>query len=116
MKSYQYFSVLLLALIVAACSATTVKPGAEKVEIVSEVPNKLKCKFIAEVTGSQGNWLSGNYTSNENLMTGARNVLRNETYKVGGNVVHVQALENSSSWRSLGTTNTIVVGKAYKCS
>ena len=46
---------------------------------------------------------------------GARNDLRNETYKLGGNVVHVQDMKNTSAQGARGTTNTTVVGKAYAC-
>ncbi|EAA9593782.1 DUF4156 domain-containing protein, partial [Salmonella enterica] len=30
--------------------------------------------------GSQGNWFTGDVTSNKNLVIGARNELRNEAY------------------------------------
>lgn len=43
--------------------------------------------------GSQGNWFTGDVTSNKNLVIGARNELRNEAYKLGANVVYVQDLK-----------------------
>lgn len=97
------------------CAANTALPEAQKVEIVNELPDKNRCKFLGEVVGSQGNWFTGDWTSNKNLVVGARNELRNETHALGGNVVYVQALSNSSAWGAMGTTNTTAVGKAYSC-
>lgn len=97
------------------CAATAVLPGAQRVEIVNETPDRGKCRFIAEVVGSQGNWITGDITSNKNLMIGARNELRNEAFKLGGNVVYIQDMKNTNAHGSLGTTNTTAVGKAYTC-
>lgn len=91
-------------------------PGAETVELVNERPDQSQCKFLGEVVGSQGNWLTGDLTSNKDLIIGARNELRNEAYKLGGNLVYIQDLQNTNAHGSLGTTNTTGVGKAYKCS
>lgn len=71
---------------------------------------------MGEIIGSQGNWFTGDYTSNKNLVTGARNELRNEAYKLGANIVYIQNMANTNAWGSLGTTNTTAIGKAYKCS
>jgi hypothetical protein len=108
-----FFGILLLSL--AGCAATAVNSGAQTVEIVNELPDKSRCKFLGEVVGSQGNWFTGDFTPNKNLVIGARNELRNETYALGGNLVHVQDLKNTNAWGSAGTTNTTAVGKAYFC-
>lgn len=100
----------------SGCSAIPASPEAKGVEVTNEVPDKTKCKFLGEVVGSQGNWFTGDVTSNENLVIGARNELRNKTYNLGGNVVHVQDMKNTNAYGSAGTTNTTAVGKAYKCS
>jgi hypothetical protein len=97
------------------CSANQVSKDAAHIEIVYEKPERSKCKFVGEVVGSQGNWFTGDFTSNEALVIGARNTLRNKTYELGGNIVHVQNMSNASAWGALGTTNTTVVGKAYSC-
>ena len=97
------------------CAAIKINPEASSVEIVNEQPNKNKCKFLGEIAGSQGNWFTGDYTSNENLVIGARNELRNKAHKLGGNVVYIQDMKNTNAWGSLGTTNTTAIGKVYKC-
>ena len=74
-----------------------------------------KCVFLKEVSGSQGNWVTGDFTSNEDLMVGARNTLKNNTYKLGGNVVHVHEVSNASAWKATGNTATAITGGAYSC-
>lgn len=90
-------------------------PEAAHVDITNEAPDKTKCRYIGEVVGSQGNWFTGDYTSNKDLLIGARNELRNEAYKRGANLVYVQDVKNASAWGLLGTTNTTAIGRAYTC-
>ncbi|HTF98658.1 MAG TPA: DUF4156 domain-containing protein [Cellvibrio sp.] len=107
--------VVAALIVLGGCAAKGVVKGAERVEIVNELPDKTHCKFMGEIVGSQGNWFTGDYTSNENLVVGARNELRNKAYNMGANVVYIQDMKNTNAWGSLGTTNTTAVGKAYAC-
>ncbi len=116
MIKIKLLSTLAISIFMSACSAIHTLPGAENIEIVNELPDKNKCKFLGEVVGSQGNWVTGDYTSNKNLVIGARNELRNETHKLGGNIVYIQDMKNTNAWGSAGTTNTTAIGKAYTCS
>lgn len=109
------FIIILCGLLLSACAAKQALQGAERIELVIEAPDKDKCEFLGEIIGSQGNWFTGDFTSNKNLMIGARNELRNEAFKLGANLVYVQDLKNTNAYGSLGTTNTTGVGKAYKC-
>lgn len=106
--------VLILSISLSACSAIPIMPQAASVELVNEKPNDT-CKFIAEIAGSQGNWFTGDWTTNEDLVIGARNEIRNKAYRLGGNLVHVQDMKNTNAWGSAGTSNTTVIGKVYKC-
>lgn len=101
--------------VLAGCSAQSIKLGAQDVEIVNEQPDKSKCKFKGEIVGSQGNWFTGDFTSNASLVIGARNELRNKAHDMGANIVYIQDMKNTNAWGSMGTTNTTAVGKAYKC-
>ena len=107
--------IIMLAILIAGCSAQPLKFGAEKIELVNEAPDRSRCRFIAEIIGSQGNWVTGDFTTNKDLMLGARNDLRNKAHKLGADIVYVQDSKNTKAQKSLGTTNTIVVGNAYKC-
>ena len=31
------------------------------IEIVNEMPDKLKCEFVGEIVGTQCNWLTGDF-------------------------------------------------------
>ncbi len=59
--------------------------------------------------------MTGDFTSNKNLVIGARNELRNEAYKLRANIVYIQDMSNTNAHGSLGTTNTTAIGKAYRC-
>lgn len=71
----------MFLLLLSSCSAIQTIPGADKVELVNEAPNTEQCQFLGEVIGSQGNWVTGDYTANEDLVLGARNELRNKAHQ-----------------------------------
>jgi hypothetical protein len=98
----------------ASCAAIQTTTQGTLVELTNDRPTG-DCKALGEVIGSQGNWFTGDVTSNKNLMLGARNDLRNKAAALGGNVVHVQNLSNTNASGSAGTTNTTVTGMVYKC-
>jgi len=108
---------LLLTVIslVVGCSAISAKPEAKSVVILTEAPDMDHCRFLGEVAGSQGNWLTGAYTSDKNLLVGARNDIRNETHELGGNAVHIQHVSNSGRYEASGNANTTIIGNAYDC-
>lgn len=115
MNSIKKLSLSLVMLGLVGCAANPVIKGAERVELTSERPDGNSCEYLGEVVGSQGNWVTGDFTSNEDLMIGARNELKNEAFKLGANVVFVEGMANTNAWGSLGTTNTTAIGKAFKC-
>jgi len=104
----------LLPALLIGCSAISPTREARSVELVTERPTG-NCKQLGDAVGSQGNWLTGDYTSNENLLLGARNDLRNKAAEMGGNTVWVQNMANTNAYRSSGTTNTTVLGVVYHC-
>lgn len=104
-------AVAVLAL--AACSAVPVSQGGAAVELVSTRPSG--CKALGEVVGRQGNVFSGDFTSNEDLMVGARNDLRNKAAAMGGNVVAMQNTVNATHPYSTGNVSTTIVGNVYAC-
>jgi hypothetical protein len=110
------YSLVVFAAIIllSACSAIQTTPDSALIELVNDKP-QANCRALGEAIGSQGNFFTGNYTSNKNLMIGARNDLRNQAANMGGNLVHVQNVSNARADRSLGTSNTTVVGMIYNC-
>ena len=104
-----------MVLFLAGCSARPLKPEATSVMIVINKPDTARCQYLGEITGSPGNWVADDYTSNEVLMVGASNDLRNQAYEMGGNTIHLQQVDDSSAWNILGTTSISITGLVYHC-
>lgn len=108
---------LFLYVLLAACAAKQASPGAEKV-YVSENPPAPGCRFVGEVQGSQGNFWTSDFTSDRNLLVGARNELRNQALSLGANyvVIETQSHSNNTAHYSLGGTYaSVIIGNAYAC-
>ena len=73
--------VFLSALMLTACSANSLQHGAEGVRVTHNEPDT-SCTYLGDVTGSQGNFFTGGWTSNSNLETGARNDLKNKASSI----------------------------------
>jgi hypothetical protein len=114
---------VLCAVWLGGCAATPLNPEAQMVRVVTNEP--AGCKYLGEVTGNQGDFFTGGFTSNANLETGARNSMKNEAAKLGANTVQLisnRAGQTGSFSLSSGTgggsseqTNVTYVGVAYKC-
>ncbi|HIU83919.1 MAG TPA: DUF4156 domain-containing protein [Candidatus Aphodousia gallistercoris] len=114
MKHFTVAAIAASALLLGGCMANSVKSSGENVVIVQSLPSQFQCTFKGEVAGSQGNWLTGGWTSNQNLAIGARNDLRNEAGKLGANVVViVETLNNTNEDNEL--ENITHIGRAYLC-
>ncbi|HCX00782.1 MAG: DUF4156 domain-containing protein [Pantoea sp.] len=111
---------LLLPLFLTACSANHLDANAQNVRVMNGDP-KGDCTFLGTVTGDQGNFLTGGWTSNANLETGALNSLRNQTAKLGGNTVSLITNRAGTSGYYDGSgggsqeTNVVITGGAWRC-
>lgn len=110
----------LTILILAACSAKPLQPGAQNVRLThTEADNQ--CQYLGDVTANQGNFFTGEFTSNENLETGARNEMKNRALAMGGNLVVLltQRAGYSGSMGEMGgssaQTNVTLSGNVYHC-
>ena len=114
------FFMLGLVAVLTGCAAVPTNAGAERVRITNTEPGK-ECRFLGDVTGNQGNFVTGPWTSNENLETGARNTLKNKAFAMGANVVVLltQRAGQSGSYGQGGgssvQTNVVLTGNAYRC-
>ena len=110
---------MLLALItIAGCAAAPLQvQGAANVLVTRNSPAD-ECRFVGEVLGSQGNFWTAEFTSDEDLIAGARNRMRDRAFELGANFVQIE-LENQShntSDHSLGGVySSVIVGNAYAC-
>lgn len=113
------FALAAVGALLTACQATPIKPEAAKVRITNTEPQG--CEYLGEVTGSQGNFFTGGYTSNENLEIGARNDMKNKAAAMGGNtiVMLVNRAGQTGSYGQYGggsqQTNVAYTGTVYKC-
>jgi hypothetical protein len=107
--------VLLGAMLLSACSAVPLDPSAQRIRIVTSDPSG--CEYLGEVTGNQGDFFTGDWTSNANLETGARNVMKNEAAKLGADTVQMLATRGglTASGGSMQQTNVTYTGMAYRC-
>ncbi len=122
MQKRKLLTTLLLASLIG-CSAIQLRPEAARV-IVSRNAAPKGCKFIASVTGSQGDFFRGGYTSNKNLAEGAMNDLKNQASDLGANYVQLETNQAgvTGSGGSYGgggggmaQTDVTNTGNAYRC-
>ena len=98
--------VFLSALMLTACCANSLQHGAEGVRVTHNEPDT-SCTYLGDVTGSQGNFFTGGWTSNSNLETGARNDLLTQ-----------RAGQTGSAYHGTGSsqqTNVTLSGTVYRC-
>ena len=101
----------------SACASKPVYPGAETIFVSRNMPAKT-CQFLGEVQGSQGNFWTAEFTSDRNILSGARNEMRNQALSLGANYVRLETESNShnTGGHSLGGTfASVVIGNAYFC-
>ena len=112
--------ILISICALSACAPKALDLGAEQVEVSTERQPK-GCKLVGQVIGSEGNFVSGQFTSNENLELGALNDMRNRAYKLGAN--HIKIISNRASQSGalsggsghISQVTVTYVGTAYKC-
>ena len=63
-------------IMMAGCASIKLSPSAAHVIASPNKPPK-SCHYLGQVTGSQGNFITGQLTSNQSLDSGAQNDLRN---------------------------------------
>lgn len=108
---------LAAILLLAACAPIALNnTGATAVRLTHNEPGP-PCKFLGDVTGSQGDFLLGGITSNADLETGARNDLKNKAAAMGGNVVYVLTSRagQTGTKDNLAQTNVTLSGNVYRC-
>jgi hypothetical protein len=106
---------LIVSFSMVGCAAASLKPGAEKIRISNQEPKN--CKFLGEISGSQGNAIVGGWTSNENLELGARNEMKNKALDLGANVIQLLTSADGSTIGQYGGSKTShsLMGNAYLC-
>ncbi|WP_423381318.1 DUF4156 domain-containing protein [Burkholderia sp. LMG 32019] len=112
---------LFLPAALAACVPLALSSAGSGVRIVTTDPGGT-CRHLGDVTGSQGNFLTGGFIPDTSLETGARNDLKNRAAALGGNVVVLltQRAAQSGSFDGgeggyLRQTGVTLTGSVYRC-
>lgn len=111
------FSTILPLCLLLGCAADPLLPGGENIMLSKEAAPE-GCEFLGEVQGEQGNLLTANFTSDANLINGARNNLRNAALALRANYVKIEteSFSHNTADDSLGGTySAVVIGNAYSC-
>ncbi|MFQ5549561.1 MAG: DUF4156 domain-containing protein, partial [Woeseia sp.] len=108
---------ILLSCLLAGCAASPLLPGGDTVLLSKEAAPEA-CEFLGEVQGNQGNFWTAEFTSDANLINGARNQMRNAAHALGADYVKIEteSLSHNTADHSLGGTySAVVIGNAYRC-
>ena len=112
---------IILMSTLAACSSIQMQPAASNVRLTHTEPSE-GCHFLGDITGSQGDFFTGSFTSNADLETGARNDLKNKALQLGGNTVFLLTQRagqtghfDSEFGGGSQQTNVTLSGNVYLC-
>jgi len=117
----KFVAITFIVIALSACAAQPLQPEAKMVRLTTIEPDK-NCEFLGDITGNQGDFFTGEFTSNANLETGARNDIKNKAYSMGGNVVFIltQRAGQSGAYDpnyggGTSQTNVTLSGNVYYC-
>lgn len=115
MQLRRWHPLALSAILLSACTSIPYSGNPGAVRVTHNEP--VGCRFLGDATGNQGNFFTGQYTSNRNLETGARNDLKNKAAAMGGNVVYLLTDRAGISGSQNGQAQTSVTlsGNIYRC-
>ncbi len=107
-----------LAAGLTACAAAPLQvPQAANIMVTRNAP-AADCEFLGEVRGSQGNFLTSDFTSDKNIVIGARNKMRDAAYAMGADFVQIEMenpSHNTAPGSSGGVYSSTIIGNAYRC-
>jgi len=113
--------IMLFVSTLTACTSIAIQPAASIVRLTHNEPSE-ECTFLGDITGSQGDFFSGPFTSNADLETGARNDLKNKAMQLGGDTIYLLTQRAGQTGHYDGDlgggsqqTNVTLSGNVYKC-
>lgn len=117
-------SVILISVLISGCASIKLDPQATRI-VASPNPAPKGCKYLGQVVGNQGNFFTGDWTSNKNLEEGAMNDLKNKANKLGANYIQLITTRAGNTGSMSGfdgnisghmsQTNVTNLGNAYFC-
>lgn len=114
-KSRRVISKITLVLLIIACSEVSAQSEVKSITILLDEQKPAGCQLLGRVTGSSQDTQEDNIPYTGRLID-ARNNLRNETHKLGGNTVHIRHASTSGKYEVPGADKKITfIGDAYHC-
>jgi len=108
---------ILPLFLLTGCAASPLMPGGDSIFLSKEAAPE-GCQFLGEVQGTQGNFWTADFTSDANLINGARNKVRNAAYALQADYVKIEteSLSHNTADHSFGGTySAVIIGNAYRC-
>lgn len=109
---------VVLVLLIIGCMEVSAQPeGAKAVTIILGEQGPDGCELLGKVKGSsKESETEEDNTSYTDRLIKARNNLRSETQKLGGNNVHIIYSNNTGKYEIPGVDKEILfIGNAYRC-
>ena len=104
--------------VLVGCAAAPLENSAAANVVVSRNAPADSCTYVGEVLGSQGNFWTAEFTSDEDLIVGARNRLRDRAFVLGANYVQIELENQSHNTADLsagGVFSSVIIGNGYDC-
>lgn len=98
-------------LFLSGCSATSLNTEDNETPVVVRLDgqfNPAQCEYLGEVTGSEGHWYSYLFYTNEDMIKGAVNDLKNNAMSINADTVFMVSPQPF-------VTSFSVLGTAYRC-
>lgn len=119
-KSYPFIKTMLTALIIIGCTEISAQPEAVKpVTIMVGEQGPDGCELLGKIKGSSKDDsidAADDNTPYVDRLIKARNNLRHETQKLGGNNVHIIRSNNTGKYEIPGIDKEIIlIGNVYRC-
>jgi hypothetical protein len=117
-QSSQFIRNIIFSFIILGCVETYAQPDETKsVTIMVGEEGPVGCELLGKVKGSSKDSEAGeDHTPYLERLIKARNNLRNEARKLGGNNVHIIRSNNSGKYEIPGADKEIIfIGNVYHC-
>ncbi|EDP59142.1 DUF4156 domain-containing protein [Vibrio sp. AND4] len=109
MQRYVMVGSITLALMGCSTASTTATKPSSHVQIrIDSQFNPEQCEYLGEVTGSEGHWYSYWFYTNDAMMQGAMNDLKNHAALLNADTVYMVSPQDF-------VTSFSVLGTAYRC-
>ncbi|WP_321283166.1 DUF4156 domain-containing protein [uncultured Vibrio sp.] len=102
---------VISTLMLSGCSLTPLYSDDKNQQVEIRIDGQFdpaQCEYLGEVTGSEGHWYSYLFYTNDDMIKGATNDLKNNAMAIGADTVFMVSPQYF-------VTSFTVLGAAYRC-